>query len=186
MCRMPRKSPSPSSPTSPMNRIGAVLVSSAARNGAGNRQQRHDARGVIGDAGAVEFVGVAPHLDRRSLGKNGIDVSAKSNVRSVGIGPRTNAEDIANLVAMNVGKPQFFEACRQPRAARRFAPGRRGYRSHLDLRVFQTRGMRAEPGKGLMNAAQFGNPSYLLLSRTGSLGLACGRRSYWRTRGHDG
>ena len=111
-------------------------------------------------------------------------MGAKSDVGSVGISPGANAEDVANLVAVHVGERQFREAGRQPLATRRFAPRRRGNGGHIDLRVFQLTAVRAKPSEGLVYAAQLGNARNLLLGRTGSLGFACERRSYWRTWSH--
>src|SRR5450756_2660972 len=92
---------------------------------------------------------------------------------------------------MHVGKRQLAETSFEPCAACSLAPWRRGNRRNFELQVFQLAGVRTEPGKRLVDLAQFGRARHLLLRRARCLGFTerqgfRGRGTHWRTGTHGG
>ena len=73
----------------------------------GNCQQRRHAGRIVGDAGAVEFVAIAPCGNRGFSREDSIDVRAEGDKWRARIRPGADAEHVAQLVAVDVHETSF-------------------------------------------------------------------------------
>ena len=122
MCRMPRRSPSPSSPTFPMNRMGARFGNGRGVHRARDGNQRGDSRRIVGNPGTVELVAIAAHRNFRAGRKHRVQMRAQCNVRSIRVAARADAEYVADLVLMDIGERQLSETVSSSHSLRAASP----------------------------------------------------------------
>ena len=155
-------------------------------------EQCGDPRAIVGDAGTVKLASLTSNCDGGSSGENRVEMRSESDERSVDVSARQYAEDVADLVLLNVGEAQCLELPSQPLRARSLTPGWGRNRSHLELQVFQFAAVGPKPCERLVYGPKLGQPGHRLLWR----GLCARiivvrgrhsteRRPMLRTKGHD-
>ena len=131
MCRMPRRSPSPSSPTLPMNTNGKAWRMRTDRNSEAIAQHRRHSRSVVGDARPVNAASLLANVEWSIGRKHRIDVRGERNIAPPK--PRMGAEDIADIVDANIVQPNLAKALLQPSGARGLAKRGRPNPCHFHL-----------------------------------------------------